>query len=128
MNADKKKVSEDLFRLETALHRREVRNSPAAVSELLAEDFTEFGSSGRIWNKTSIIHAMEKEDSGPSVLVQQFLTRELAPDVVLVTYIAWRNADRDTKTATLRSSIWKLIEGRWQMVFHQGTRSAEAPK
>jgi hypothetical protein len=24
----------------------------------------------------------------------------------------------------LRSSIWQWIEGRWQMLFHQGTPSA----
>jgi hypothetical protein len=42
----------------------------------------------------------------------------LAPDVVLATY---RVVDETRKQHTLRSSIWKLKDGRWQMVFHQGT-------
>jgi hypothetical protein len=28
-------------------------------------------------------------------------------------------------TYSLRSSVWKLIDGRWQMVFNQGTLSKE---
>ena len=36
------------FDLETRLHRRAVRNSPEAVAALLADDFVEFGLSGRV--------------------------------------------------------------------------------
>jgi hypothetical protein len=59
---------------------------------------------------------MQKETLDQEVTVQDFATRELAPDVVLVTY----------KTASaLRSSIWKRIGGKWQMIFHQGTGTPE---
>ena len=34
---------EKLFELETSLHKKEIRNSPAAVAALLADDFIEFG-------------------------------------------------------------------------------------
>jgi hypothetical protein len=103
------------FELETALHKKQVRNSRAAVSELLAEEFIEFGSSGRTFNKSQIVEALEKDDSDEQVAVEDFVSRELAPGVVLVTYV--------THKRTLRSSIWKLIDGRWQMVFHQGTKA-----
>jgi hypothetical protein len=114
------------FELETSLHRREIRNSAESVSELLADEFIEFGSSGRIFNKSSIIESLKKDKSDEPILVDNFNAHELAPAVVLVTYIA--NAAGQVATCTLRSSIWKLIAGRWQMVFHQGTRTASLPK
>jgi hypothetical protein len=39
--------------------------------------------------------------------------------------VAYRTVSRISTTGeqrrTLRSSIWKRIDGRWQMIFHQGT-------
>jgi len=110
------------FALETSLHKKHVRNSTESTSTLLADGFIEFGSSGRVWNKASIIESMRRESVDQQVTVEDFAARELAPDVVLVTYMSMKDAG-----STLRSSIWKRCEGKWQMIFHQGTRSAESP-
>jgi len=110
------------FELETSLHKRQVRNSPESTSGLLAEGFIEFGSSGRVWNKAAIIESMRKEDVDHQITVEDFAAHELASDVVLVTYISKKDA-----ASTLRSSIWKRLDGKWQMIFHQGTRSAGSP-
>jgi len=51
-----------------------------------------------------------------------FSVSPLSEGVTLVTY---RSVKRDPvggrEMQPLRSSIWKLIDDRWQMVFHQGT-------
>jgi len=107
------------FELETSLHKKQVRNSAESTSALLADGFVEFGSSGRVWNKSSIIESMRREMEDQQVTVEDFAARELAPDVVLVTYISKKDVG-----STLRSSIWKRYEGKWQMIFHQGTRRA----
>jgi hypothetical protein len=108
------------FDLETSLHRRAVRNSPEAVGALLADDFVEFGLSGRILDKVEIIELLRMDkDNGP-VAVKDFVARQLSPTVVLVTYTAvWPG-----RVVVLRSSIWSLNDGAWQMTFHQGTRPA----
>jgi glyoxylase I family protein len=42
--------------------------------------------------------------------------------VALLTYRAHRGATAVRPAAdSLRSSIWRLRQGHWQMVFHQGT-------
>jgi len=110
------------FELETSLHKKQVRNSAESTSALLDDAFIEFGSSGRVWNKASIIESMRRETVDQQITVADFVAHELAPDVVLVTYISRKGAG-----STLRSSIWKRCEGRWLMIFHQGTRSAESP-
>jgi hypothetical protein len=110
------------FELETSLHKRQVRHSTEATSALLADAFIEFGSSGRVWNKASIIESMRREEVVQQVTVEDFAARGLAPDVVLVTYVSKKDDG-----STLRSSIWKRCEEKWQMIFHQGTRSVESP-
>jgi hypothetical protein len=72
--------------LETALHKRQIRSSTEALSDLLAEDFTEFGSSGRIFDRSSIIEAVTRESGELEIGVENFTARELASGVVLVSY------------------------------------------
>ena len=74
--------------LETSLHRKQIRNCADAVSALLADCFTEFGSSGKVWDKSSIVDIMRREKLDQQVTVKDFAARELAPDVVLVTWSA----------------------------------------
>ena len=116
-----------LRRLEEELLKPEVRHSPGQVGDLLSDDFVEFGSSGGVFNKQQVIEALEQEgppDPTIRLSLVDFIARRLASDVILVTYRTIQEGDPGTqRESRLRSSIWKLIEGRWQMVFHQGTSS-----
>jgi hypothetical protein len=108
--------------LEEQLLKPEVRGSPDEVGYLLADEFIEFGSSGRVYDKRQIIAALQQEMPDPITRISlvDLVARRLAPEVILVTY---RTIRPDRPESRLRSSIWKLVEGRWQMVFHQGTPS-----
>ena len=119
---EEKPTTEELIRhLEERLLQADVRRSPQDVAELLADDFIEIGSSGRIYDKQTTIDELQHE-SPIELSPTHFQIRMLAPDVVLVTYRAVRSASAPAQTAqSLRSSIWKQLEGRWQLVFHQGT-------
>jgi len=111
--------------LEEQLLRPDVRRSADQVDALLANEFVEFGSSGRIYDKRQIIESLQQEAAdGPSAVLKDFCARELAPEVTLVTYRTVRTAaDHSIEISTLRSSIWKWDGDRWRMVFHQGTPS-----
>lgn len=113
----------ELERLELMLMDPEVRRDRERVSHWLAEDFIEFGSSGRVWTRQSTLELLATEAYAPP-LVEDFACRVLAPDVVLLTYRAVRNdALSGEHTATFRSSLWTRKSGSWQMRFHQGTPS-----
>jgi hypothetical protein len=108
-------LKEHLCQLEKQLLQPEIRTSPEKLSKLLADEFFEFGSSGNVWYKKDI------GSEGLSVwkmTLYDFEVHILAPDVALTTY---RVIDETRKMHTLRSSIWKFKDGRWQMFFHQGT-------
>lgn len=118
------KADYDLFLdLETRLHRKEIRNSKDKVAELLADDFIEFGSSGLKYDKTFTLESLAEEEVDLVISVEDFEARYLAEDVVLVTYKTSKlDPESGTKFRSLRSSIWKLADGKWVMVFHQGTK------
>ncbi|WP_349958810.1 DUF4440 domain-containing protein [Rhizobium sp. ZPR3] len=117
---------EEIRLLEQKLHLPEIRQSPASVAELLAEGFVEFGSSGTVYddrNELIARLAAEKtEEASPSIISRDYAFRPISPDAVLVTYRSIRQAgEKGLERHTLRSSIWQRIDGRWQMLFHQGT-------
>ena len=118
-------VEQHLRELEERLLQTEVRRSADDVAAWLADDFIEFGSSGRVFDKQQIIDNLQAERRIRRSLVD-FKTLPLAPGLVLATYRAVRHGGPgEPPIYSLRSSIWKLIDDRWQLVFHQGTLSKE---
>jgi hypothetical protein len=108
-------LKKHLLELEQQLLEPNTRTTPAELDKLLADDFFEFGSSGRVWYKKDCV------GGGLSVRKMSLSNFEIYPlseDVVLATY---HIKDETSMQNTLRSSIWKYIDGRWQMFFHQGT-------
>ena len=113
-------ISRTIWLLEERLLQPDIRRSVKDITELLSDDFIEFGSSGRIFNKKQSIEGLQKEDS-VRISISDFKATILSPDVVLVTYKAMKLEPNGQESHSLRSSIWRLIENRWQIVFHQGT-------
>ena len=115
-------IANHLRRSEEALLDPVIRRDRASVENLLAEDFLEFGSSGRVWTREQIFHLLADETYTPSQL-EDFNCALIAEDVALVTYRVVRiDPDSGLEASTLRSSIWTQKSGMWRLRFHQGTR------
>jgi len=113
-------IEETLSRLELALQSASVRSSAEQLDALIAEDFREFGSSGRIYDKADVISAMLDAKPNDPAEMQDFSVNALSDNIVLVTYTSVRPSSVGPMK-TRRSSLWRLSGGNWQMVFHQGT-------
>lgn len=115
-------LKEHIYQLEERLLRPETRESEQELNKLLADDFIEFGSSGKTYNKQQVIEALLSE-LPTHVSITDFNISQLSQDIVLVTYCTTKeNFSADAEISySLRSSIWKLQGGRWQIIFHQGT-------
>lgn len=107
-----------LRRLERRLLDPAVRRDPEAVGALLADHFIEFGISGRVFDKRSVIESLRGDRRRMGPKASAFRATRLAPGVALLTYRIGRTGGRP---ATLRSSIWVRFGRCWKMVFHQGT-------
>ena len=116
--------AKQLLQLEEALLDPATRQDRRRVGQLLAEDFVEFGASGRGWTRDQVLERLVNEPYLP-VRIEDFQCALLAIDVALLTYRAVRtDASSGSEASSLRSSIWTKKTGEWRMRFHQGTRAA----
>jgi hypothetical protein len=92
----------------------------ARVSALLAEDFREFGSSGRVWSRDDILNSSETLQTTP--LVEDFSVKTIVPELAQVTYRTLKRVPGGKPQPALRSSLWIRRGDKWQMLFHQGTK------
>ncbi len=117
-------ITAHLRGLEQSLLQPAVRRNRARLMELLADDFLEFGSSGRVWTRKTIIDLLARETAFIPPEIEEFHCALLAPELALVTYRTARfDEETGEKLASLRSSIWTCATGEWRMRFHQGTRT-----
>ena len=111
-----------LLHLEESLVQPEIRHNPNLLASLLADDLREFGSSGHIFDKHDVLAELASE-SPCEIVLSGFRCDPLAPGLAHVTYRATRLNPNQPPLHSLRSSLWIHRDGRWRMLFHQGTKA-----
>ena len=106
---------------ERALHSGAVRGDRLSAGLLLHPDFREFGQSGRVWDRESVLDLMEDTSARVEITHEDLVATAVGDDVVLVTYDSITPQGR-----ARRSSVWVRDAGRWQLRFHQGTAVPDA--
>jgi hypothetical protein len=117
-------LADHLLALEIALQSREVRGSEQKLRELLAPEFREFGRSGLAYTFEDIVTRLVAETGPDNTSISDFSATMLSDTIALATYRGTRVNDDGSQLFANRSSIWRLDpDGKWRMVFHQGTAS-----
>lgn len=126
-------LSAQLENLENFLFDPVARRDVTSVSDLLADEFREFGSSGRIYTKLDILAELAIEHP-VTITLSDFTCQLVSPTTALVTYKSLSSHENRVPTQALRSSVWVLrsrpaqfprdpgSEPQWQMLFHHGTK------
>jgi hypothetical protein len=115
----------DLQALEVELHHPGVACDLARLEELLHTDFHEVGRSGRRYDRATVLRFLSERELPPQVVSEHFAVMQLGPEVALLTYrSAHRRPDDVLEQHTYRSSVWVGANGRWQLLYHQGTPTA----
>ncbi|GGW73651.1 nuclear transport factor 2 family protein [Alishewanella tabrizica] len=110
-----------LIELEEHLFKAEIRASHGELDELIADEFIEIAGSGVRFGKKEVLERLPSE-LPPKISAFEYELRCLAPNCAQLLYKAVMVKGGDTTAIySLRCSIWSLINGRWQMIFHQGT-------
>src|SRR5215210_3512290 len=119
-------VERQLRELEESHLRADIRSSPESLQALLADEFIEFGSSGRIFDRAAIVATLPGQPCFNS-RIDDFVVRILSPQVALTTYrlAVWSTSEGQSRV-TLRSSVWVHRGSRWLLTFHQGTPTHES--
>lgn len=102
MDFFKKAFCDDIQNLENRIH----------------DDFMEFGNSGKVYDKNSIIHFLNHLSTDRDIKIQNFVLKYIKDDILMANYIS--NA-KETETKALRTSIWIKENADWKLYFHQGT-------
>jgi hypothetical protein len=116
-----------LFRvLEERLAMPGAAESRESLAALLAPGFREFGASGQVHADVPALLDALLPGTRPRLVFEEFAAVRVAADTVLVTYRSKSAPGPGWKPPALRSSLWIKRDGRWQLLFHQGTRLAES--
>lgn len=113
--------SKQLQQLESSLLQADTRGSAEKLATLLAEEFIEYGYSGKIYNKSQTIKAVTSAPKDEVISLSDFDVRRLAKNLVLVTYRSEKRLTDGKVKLALRSSIWRQTRNGWRIIFHQGT-------
>ncbi|HWP95509.1 MAG TPA: DUF4440 domain-containing protein [Syntrophomonadaceae bacterium] len=119
--ADLSSLTAQFQAFEKLLLQPGVRKSLQKLEDLIADDFVEFACSGRTYNKQQAIAVLQ---TTPAIHMEMnnLQVKMLASGIVLATYrLIHLNESGNKVKCSLRSSIWKLQDDKWQIVFHQGT-------
>ena len=102
-----------IFALEKALLSTNVRRNAEALNLLIADEFIEFGKSGKMWCKGDILASLPLQCEAQYEILHFSVIFETS-SIVCVEYQMNEGGE-----SSLRRSIWKFIDERWQMVFHR---------
>jgi hypothetical protein len=113
-------ILDELAPREPIFHRPEFASNLIAYGRMMADDFWEFGASGRRYDRDFILEMLAKTPPMDATiagwLTSDFHCRRLAADTYLLTY----TLDQGGRL-TRRSTIWRSTTEGWQILFHQGT-------
>ncbi len=115
---------EELSQLEERLWIAEFRFDRVWMDSVLADDFIEFGRSGRIYAREECLDVAGGAIDAVMPL-QEFRLCSLGADAVLATYKS-RVTYVDEVECANRSSIWLKTAQGWKLKFHQGTPAPAA--
>lgn len=114
-----RKIINQLIKQETQLLDRV--ESLDVLSDLIDDEFVEIGSSALIYDKAEVVRWMTSGDQSVRTDAA-FKARQLSKDIILLTYISSiQSLPASENKQAMRSSIWRLRNERWRMIFHQGT-------
>lgn len=94
----------------------EVRASRPQLEDLLADDFTEVGASGRHWSREALIEELTGAPQPDDIAVSDAVARRVSSDVILISYVTVSDSRR-----VIRTSWWRSTDETWKCFFHQGT-------
>jgi len=110
---------DEIRRLEEGMWHPATRCDERWLDKHLHADFVEVGRSGRRHVRAGYF-PVRTAPFEARLPLPDFDAREIRPRCVLTTYDS-RVTYPDAVEHARRSSVWLRVDGRWQLVYHQGT-------
>ena len=114
-------IKETIFNLEKELQKPDVRKSIEKLDELISDDFQEITSSGVVTTKSDCFVNLP---AAPEINFEMtdFKINILSKEIIQSLFKTKKTiVGTDKVSYSMRSSLWKNENGKWKMLFHQGT-------
>lgn len=100
-----------LTRLETDLHREEVRSDAGRLDGYPHDEFLEIGRSGRLYDKQAILKSLPASREAANILARDFCITAIKDGLVLLIYESFRVDGRGARSEhARRSSLWQRTD------------------
>ena len=116
-------LEELILSYETDFFRAQFCQNRPALASRFCDDFVEHAKSGRIYSKAEEIESLGSLRQNRDISILDFTLTLLDDNVCLARY---RSFDATENAHALRMSVWVQRDGRWQLLFHQGTPQASS--
>ena len=110
----------ELTELEPIFHTRKFGTTLAEFEQRMADDYWQVGASGRRYSRAAILEHLARR---PAQLADEsgwrcseHALRALGEDTYLLTYCLSQG-----ERVSRRSTLWRRRNGRWQILYHQGS-------
>lgn len=115
-------ITATIKELELSLLTPEIRSSREALGKLLADDFTELGTSGNRYTKADILERLPSNTQKVHYVVTDFAVETPTPNTAIAYFTTERTIDGLDKVVSKRSSHWRKTEHGWQMFYHEANK------
>lgn len=123
-------IAAQLREREPVFHRLPPGTTREDLEPRLTSNFFEIGASGRIYSRDRVIETVidryERGEGEMEHTISEFVCEQVADHVFLTTYLLSQPDGPETRT-TRRATLWTDAQGRWQVVYHQGTMAEPPP-
>jgi hypothetical protein len=110
--------------LELSLLNPEIRSSKGTLDKLLADDFVEFGTSGKKYTKADILERLPNTPERVEYKMSDFTVNTPSENIAIATFKTERTTDEKDKVISQRSSHWRKTDKGWQIFFHEANQIA----
>lgn len=111
-------MEQTLLELETKLFLKSFCSNIHNLEQIFDLNFYEYGKSGTIISREETIQFLLKSEDR-MIQVTHFSVASLTEDTWVVHYLS----TDENNVSALRTSIWILKDHRYQLYFHQGTKT-----
>ena len=112
------KLEEQILEYENDFFKKKFCSNMENLNNRIHDDFIEFGKSGKVFNKDSIIEYLINLDDDRDIEIESFEINIMKKDFLVVNYIS---DEKEIDKRAVRTSIWINENENWKLYFHQGT-------
>jgi hypothetical protein len=113
-------LKQEILKYESDFFIKRFCDSIQNLEDRIHDEFIEFGKSGHIFDKRSIVEYLSNLEADRDIDILSFEIKNISENLLIANYISY---EKGIKTKALRTSIWKKEYSDWKLYFHQGTET-----